>query len=344
MALREFEIQEIQEELNWKQIDKISILGLANAGKTCIIKSILYEFEGLMAVTPTKGVNRTSIEFLGRELVIWDYGGQDKYKKDYLLNPGKYFSAMKYVYYVVDCQDPWSLQESEEYFLQTLQFCHAYSPSAKILLFFHKVDPKYDGKVDFTQVENDFLAAVLPKYQELKKEPLNIYHTSIYDPFTVISGFSQPLLDNKDIYNTLSQTMNQFCDDNNFDMGFLFTKNLFEIGHYFKPQMSKVVNSALKSFIIDYDLVGFSGKFPEMSFGFSKVLINKFIIYVGENPFPFYLCIGVDTGASKNIVEKDRETIDIFILSLKTILRNSELIRLGVLRTNLIKPEETQEK
>ena len=44
-------------------IDEKIILGLSNAGKSSIIKTILYEFRAFAQLLPTTGVDRTSFEF-----------------------------------------------------------------------------------------------------------------------------------------------------------------------------------------------------------------------------------------------------------------------------------------
>ena len=96
---------------------KLAILGLGNAGKTSIIKTILYEFRAFAHLLPTTGVDRTNIEFFGHELVIWDFGGQDQYREIYLTRPIMYFQGIRYLYYVVDAQEPESLQKSIDYFI-----------------------------------------------------------------------------------------------------------------------------------------------------------------------------------------------------------------------------------
>lgn len=53
---------------------RILVLGLDNAGKTTILKSL--SDEDITTITPTKGFNLKSVKTMGFNLKIWDVGGQ----------------------------------------------------------------------------------------------------------------------------------------------------------------------------------------------------------------------------------------------------------------------------
>ncbi len=72
-------------------INKIAILGLADAGKTSFIKILLQELDLTKKVLPTKSIERTAIEILNKELLVWDFGGHESYRKQYLATPKFYF-------------------------------------------------------------------------------------------------------------------------------------------------------------------------------------------------------------------------------------------------------------
>ena len=266
--LKEYEIKEAEEQLRYEKTEKIALLGLAAAGKTSIVKTILSEFNLLLTLTPTKGVERSSFKFLGREILIWDFGGQDRYRQQYFEHPERYFAGIKYIYFVVDAQDRGQLRESMSYFLKCFDYSAKYSPGAKIFLFFHKIDPNYDGNIDFAQIESDFLSEVLPVIQpQIQKEQgeeglVTAFHTSIFDPLSVISAFSQPLLSNSGIYNTLCQTIQTFCTDNGFDLGILFVENYFEIGHFITASSKDLIITNLTNFLQEFEVEGFEGYFP----------------------------------------------------------------------------------
>ena len=104
-----------------KELQKIAVFGLGNAGKTSLVKVLLHEFESFGTLLPTKGVDRTQIPFFGREIYIWDFGGQEQYQEQYLNRAFAYFENIKYLFYVVDVQDIEKMQENIQYFEEILR-------------------------------------------------------------------------------------------------------------------------------------------------------------------------------------------------------------------------------
>jgi len=98
---------------------KIAFLGLDNAGKTSILIALdrKYNFhEEIEALKPTIRVERSSFKFLMTEIFKHDFGGQEKYRIEYLKNKDKYLSNTDLLYYVVDIQDQARFDESLIYF------------------------------------------------------------------------------------------------------------------------------------------------------------------------------------------------------------------------------------
>uniref|UniRef100_A0A7S0YB38 ADP-ribosylation factor-like protein 3 n=1 Tax=Polytomella parva TaxID=51329 RepID=A0A7S0YB38_9CHLO len=86
---------------------RILVLGLDNAGKTTILKSL--SDEDITTITPTKGFNIKSLTRDGFNLKIWDIGGQ-KSIRPYWRN---YFDQTDALIYVIDSSDRKRLEESE---------------------------------------------------------------------------------------------------------------------------------------------------------------------------------------------------------------------------------------
>ena len=324
----------IEDELS--SVQKIAILGLANAGKTSLVKTILYEFEALMALAPTKGIERSDITFLGRELLIWDFGGQERYQNNYFRDPKKYFGGIKYLYYVVDIQESGKIRQSMAYFLKCLNIYAQYNQTLKVFLFFHKYDSICQKSEDCIQNENEFLQGTLPRIHAAGITP-TVFHTSIFNPLSIISSFSQPLLQNQDLYETLCQTIKWFCNDNRIDFGILFV-NDFEIGNYYSsPEALKKINESLVGIYQKiYKSDSTSGNFEKQTDSY-QINTTKFIISVGNQKFSFYFTVGIDLTKSKEEQERLSENVAKFSDKLKLILQNSELIRLGILRMKEIK-------
>lgn len=85
---------------------RIVILGLDNAGKTCILKKL--SDEEVKNLVPTQGFNIKSIEQSGYKLNVWDIGGQ-RAIRPYWRN---YFTDTDVLIYVIDSADAKRVEEA----------------------------------------------------------------------------------------------------------------------------------------------------------------------------------------------------------------------------------------
>ncbi|MHA1584241.1 MAG: ADP-ribosylation factor-like protein, partial [Promethearchaeota archaeon] len=318
---------------------KITILGLENAGKTSIMKTMFHEFKGFANLMPTKGIERSTFEFFGKSLSIWDFGGQELYREIYLTRPIMYFQGIKCIYYVIDAQDMERLPKSIDYFLKIFDLAVEYSENFQVYLFFHKIDPHYTGDVNFNKVEDDFLESTLPLMQNHNIHP-NAFHTSIKDPISVISAFSQPLLGNRTIYTTLCDVIDTFCWNHDLPFANLFIDN-FEIGSHYS---SKVVYNYISGRIAKYlTWLEDTDDFEEFGLGDYSIITKPFEIDMGEEVFNFYFAVGIDEVFTPDDLDYLFDDIDEFVFDLRKVLQNSEIVRSGILRTAEIFSEEMRE-
>ena len=84
------------------------MLGLDNAGKTTILKSLASE--DISTITPTQGFNIKSVQSEGFKLNVWDIGGQRKIRP-YWRN---YFDNTDILIYVIDSADTKRFEETEQ--------------------------------------------------------------------------------------------------------------------------------------------------------------------------------------------------------------------------------------
>ncbi|GAF72913.1 unnamed protein product, partial [marine sediment metagenome] len=124
---------------------KIAFLGLDNAGKTSIITAIKSRFgfeDDIMGLAPTRRVDRETFRFLNIEFSQLDFGGQAKYREDYLKNPDRYLAGTDLIFYVIDAQDPARYMESIDYLDQLLIYFKEEQFYPQIAVLFHKFDPQ----------------------------------------------------------------------------------------------------------------------------------------------------------------------------------------------------------
>jgi len=136
---------------------KILLMGLSNAGKTCIYERI---FEGktpweLMHTSATKGIAYKNYELDDiSKPSIWDLGGQDQYLESYhneLKN--KIFENLSIFLYVVDLTDYSKFDNSEKEFSWAIQNIRNINPNTKIYILFHKQDlvPEKEKIMDYAR-------------------------------------------------------------------------------------------------------------------------------------------------------------------------------------------------
>jgi len=85
---------------------RLLLLGLDNAGKTTLLKTLASE--DITQITPTQGFNIKSVSCEGFKLHVWDIGGQRKIRP-YWRN---YFDHTDVLLYVIDSADRKRMEET----------------------------------------------------------------------------------------------------------------------------------------------------------------------------------------------------------------------------------------
>ncbi len=185
---------------------KVVVAGLDNAGKTAVISSFggKLGIDDLASLKPTKGVVRRTIKTRNQdvesarpgnlELIIWDLGGQKKYREGYLDAPESYFIDIDLFIYVIDVQDSERFDESLDYFDKILDLLIILEENPYFLIFAHKVDPelKSDPKIQLNiEFLKDNLLEVFNK--KVYNFDYEIYPTSIFTVLTKEPSFSKLL-------------------------------------------------------------------------------------------------------------------------------------------------------
>jgi len=182
-------VSEILGEIQKKpseDIKKIILMGLSNAGKTCIYERV---FEGkkpweLMQSTATKGIDYKKYEVgTMSKPMIWDLGGQEKYIDEYhgpLRN--SIFQKASVLLYVIDASDADRFEKARVEFEWSVNQILSYNKTPLLYVFFHKIDLIHD-KYTLVLYLKDFLSQNIPY-------DINFYSTSVFDEslFTAWSG------------------------------------------------------------------------------------------------------------------------------------------------------------
>ena len=155
---------------------KISVVGLSGCGKTSIYSTT---FGGMTPMEvkdlgPTVMYEVKSHNYLGLQISLWDFGGQEDYRKSYLETP-KLLANTSILIFVLDLHHPEDYHLANKYFNDVFMAIKDQGGDPRIKIFYHKYDTE---EYDETKLEESLAKA--------KKLPFIVKHaprefiTSIY--------------------------------------------------------------------------------------------------------------------------------------------------------------------
>ncbi len=159
---------------------KILLLGLANSGKTSIVLSMqrikdLYSFTSLR---PTEGIKISEFEDGNTEFVIWDFGGQEQYRKQHKQNLNKFVTETDELIYVIDIQDENVYFISVVFLREILNILKTAGIFFDISIYFHKFDANFKPNEEKVKELIKIIEDEIPEGFTYK-----IYHTKIHALF-----------------------------------------------------------------------------------------------------------------------------------------------------------------
>ena len=283
-----------------KEIMKIPIFGIQNAGKTSLIRSLQQEFSAISKLKPTKGIDRQKLKLLDKDILIWDLGGQARYREGYLEKKAEVvFSDIDQLLFVIDIQDQDSFEDAISYFKEVRDKISDFSPDAKIHILIHKFDPGMEQDPENMKM----LEVLKQKFTEIAA-PLKIilYHTTIFNPLSIIHAFSKPILGNSTLYDNLGILFDDFCNKNQstqiLDLIIIFSEDLIEVASYFKPGIEQIKLRDVAH--------GLFQKFTKKSMSLKEITLQTEYTMVEMKQFNsnnkrFYFTYGYDIQNSTNI-------------------------------------------
>ncbi|MHA1229883.1 MAG: ADP-ribosylation factor-like protein [Candidatus Helarchaeota archaeon] len=163
---------------------KIVFMGLDNSGKTSIVLSLKKDVNLLSyySLTPTHGVDIVNIETQGKQYSVWDCGGQETYRQEYLKNQN-YLSNVDKIIYVIDVQDIERYDTALKYLSNLIDLLKSRNISVKLSIFLHKFDPNLEEDPNFSDDKIktnliDKIKTIIPSDFEY-----DIFKTTIYTVF-----------------------------------------------------------------------------------------------------------------------------------------------------------------
>ena len=294
--------------------EKIVILGIANGGKTSLLRTLQREFKTLANLKPTKGIERSNLEFFNKRIVAWDFGGQAKYRENYKKKAKTYFTGIEELFYVVDFQDQDSFTDSITYFHEIKEELAEFSPNAAINIIINKFDPGFEEMEDNVKLYN----TVNKKFSELSEPfPARVTKTSIFNPISVIQAFSKPVFGNTTLYDNFAFAFMEFVNRTEAKFVVIFSKNLMEIGNYFDPSVNQqqMRDVAFEIFNV------FEDKKLELSdISLHTDTISVRMIQFEAGGDPFYFTYGYDIETVKDPSPLSAEAFNV-LHEVKTIMK-----------------------
>ncbi len=120
---------------------KISLVGLSGCGKTSIYMTTFAgrKPEQTKGAAPTIMYEIRRHPFLGLEVSIFDFGGQEQYRESYMSDP-KVFSGTDVLIPIIDLHEPEGFEEAKKYFTNIIDLFKKNKIKPAVHIFFHKYD------------------------------------------------------------------------------------------------------------------------------------------------------------------------------------------------------------
>lgn len=167
------------------KVKKILIMGLDKSGKTSIFLSLkgIKNLMSFYSLNPTRGIKRETVSVFGTKFSVWDFGGQEQFRKDYIANFDDNILGTDKIIFVIDIQDVERYNIALTYLMEIVKRLQEHKGFIEFSIFFHKYDPD----IEITHKNFDKGKASLFIEEIKRKMPTNFKYdvakTSIYTVF-----------------------------------------------------------------------------------------------------------------------------------------------------------------
>ncbi|MFQ5980023.1 MAG: ADP-ribosylation factor-like protein [Candidatus Heimdallarchaeota archaeon] len=202
---------------------KIGFLGLDGAGKTSFLLTLGKKFSAISGLKATKGIERDSINLLGLEISLWDFGGQQAYRERYI-SKTKDLEGLDVLFFVLDAQNGKRIDESIAYLESILTSAKDFDRN-HLIVCLHKADPDFQRTANF----GDNVDKIQEEIGKHVPEAYAFPWTSIFEERSIFSAFSMGLRMIASQKELVENWMQQLLDDTNCSVLLLITQSPYII-------------------------------------------------------------------------------------------------------------------
>ncbi len=263
---------------------KIVLLGLAESGKTTIIKVIKggYIPTEKAPYTATLDYERENITLYGKKINFFDLGGQKAFLDRFMGELAKFiFSNVTVLLFIVDIIDMSRLSSSKYYLDLAVDRLNRYSPEASIYVFLHKIDRIDQEKMDeFCDNMKIYLSDNLDR-------PITFFSTTIFSE-SIFKAFKEIVPKITEESETINKILDRFVNENSeiVEVIHLFTEDgLSLIDTPVSSQVStlearELFNSALRQISNKNENITSVTLETENSIYFIQFLDNNYVLFL----------------------------------------------------------------
>lgn len=284
---------EIKDSITTKKVLKILFVGLDRAGKSSFLLGVKKKYSEIIKALPTKGVARTEEKIFEEQnstISIWDLGGQQKYREKYLEQSKVYLYNVDLLFYFIDIQDVKRNEEAIELFKKILNSLRELDEFPPIVVCLNKFDPDLKKSKDIKK-NIKFLE------QEIARTAANfflkIFHTSIFDHYSLISAYSYGLSQLSPNRELFENQLKFLANKTESDAVLLLNDNGIILSNYSHSEISEKVfeisaphfQTLYKTFkefkLLKQDFIVTSGiTEEEKKIIFKKIEVDKYNLYL----------------------------------------------------------------
>lgn len=173
-----------------RKVEKILIMGLDNSGKTSVLLSLKDQTNimSFCSLKPTRGIKIELFESQNLSLSCWDFGGQEEYRQEYLINFNRHSDKADKIFFVIDAQDYKRYDLALEYLEKIIDILVKNNKIIDFSIFLHKYDPNLERQEIFKNIDEILNKKLINKIERIIPSNFNhtIFKTTIYSVFEKI--------------------------------------------------------------------------------------------------------------------------------------------------------------